>query len=123
LIQNKEAIHEGLNLTEEPEYWLTEDIIPTWINECSLDEFKDALQFAPVGVKDLIKKYSVSVPLNDVNKRQAVLDFLGFNVTSAIALNEASKEDKVEEVETSKRRVATPSYAKKEALVIPKDGE
>ena len=34
---------------------LKEAQIPTWINSCSLDEFKDALDFAPEGIKELIK--------------------------------------------------------------------
>jgi len=35
----------------------------------SLDEFLDCLDFAPEGVKDLIKTLSVELPLNDVSKR------------------------------------------------------
>jgi len=52
----------------------------------SLDEFLDCLDFAPEGVLDLIKEYAVTLPLNDVAKRQAILDKLGFNVTVAIDL-------------------------------------
>ena len=68
----------------EPEYWLTEEKIPEWMQTCTLDEFKDALDFAPLGVKDLIKKYAVSLPLSDINKRQAILDQLNYDVEAAI---------------------------------------
>ena len=68
----------------EPEYWLTEAQVPNWMQTCSIDEFKDALDFAPLGVKDLIKKYAVSLPLNDIAKRQAILDQLNYDVESAI---------------------------------------
>ena len=107
LINDAEAMREILNVREEPEYWLTEEKIPTWMNSCSLNEFKDALDFAPDGVKELIKKYAVSLPLNDVSKRMAIKDILKFDVSAAIALVE---EDAAEEanvnVTTSKRRSA-----------------
>ena len=83
-IQDADAIGHLVNRPIEPEYWLTEDKIPEWMNTCSLDEFKDALDFAPEGIKDLIKKYSVSLPLNDFAKRQALFEQLGFNVTKSI---------------------------------------
>jgi hypothetical protein len=35
----------------------------------SLDAWKDALDFAPAGVIDLIKDFSVKLPLTDYNKR------------------------------------------------------
>jgi hypothetical protein len=113
LVHSPEALHEGLNVDEEPEYWLTEDKIPEWLKTCALDELKDALQFAPAGVQDLIKKYSVEIRLNDMDKRQAILDTLGFNVSSAIALDDASKEDEPSDsaaTTANKRRVAKPSY-------------
>lgn len=107
LINDAEAMREILNVHEEPEYWLAEEKIPTWMNSCSLNEFKDALDFAPDGVKELIKKYAVSVPLNDVSKRMAIKDILKFDVSAAIAL---IAEDAAEEADgatvTSKRRSA-----------------
>ena len=60
------------------------------MDTCSLDEFKDALDFAPNGTKDLIKKYAVSKPLNDFSKREAIKAQLGFDVTAAV---ENSKPD------------------------------
>jgi hypothetical protein len=93
-----------INGEEAPEYWLTESNIPSWMETCSLDEFKDALDFAPEGTKDLIKQYAVSLPLNDYSKRQAIKEQLGFDVSTAI-------ENSGEEVPSTpttpgKRRVA-----------------
>lgn len=88
-----------------PEYWLTEDKIPTWINSCSLSEFQDALDFAPEGTKDLLKKYAVSTPLKDYDKRQAMLEQLGFDVSAAIKLA-TQNEEKSEE--SPKATVAAP---------------
>ena len=58
----------------------------------SLDEFLDCLDFAPEGVKDLIKNLSVELPLNDVAKREAILNKLGFNVDNAIRIKRESSE-------------------------------
>lgn len=111
LVQDPKALREGLNISEEPEYWLKEDAIPNWLNLCPLDEFHDALEFAPQGILDLIKKYSVSIPLNDYSKRKAVLDILDFDVTAAIANEEASKVEAAEATAPSKNRKAkTVSY-------------
>lgn len=93
LVNNAEALREALNVKEEPEYWLTEDkIAGDWMEKSTLDEFKDALDFAPEGVKALIKRYAVSKPLNDVAKRQALLEQLNFDVTKAIANDMIDKE-------------------------------
>ena len=82
---DEETLHDPtININEEQEYWLTEDKIPDWMKSCSLDEFKDALDFAPDGVKDLIKKYAVSMPLNDVAKREALESMLNFKVSNII---------------------------------------
>ena len=43
----------------EPEYNMSEQDIVRLIKEGSVDEFLDCLDFAPVGVIDLIKKFSV----------------------------------------------------------------
>lgn len=110
LIQDAEALRQGLNVKEEPEYWLTEEKIPNWMNTCSLDEFKDALQFAPQGVLDLIKKYAVSQPLNDMAKRIAIKDALQFDVTLAITNNEKSGEDEAANAPSARRRSASVSY-------------
>lgn len=90
LIQDKNAMREILNVQEEPEYWLTEEKIPEWMIKSPLDEFKDGLDFAPEGVRDLIKQYAVSMPLNDVSKRKAILDILKFDVDKAIQIVAAS---------------------------------
>lgn len=84
MIKDENVIHETMNIKEEPEYWLTASKIPSWLNSCAIDEFSDALNYAPEGVKDLIKTFSVSVPLNDMNKRELVKQILDFDVTAAI---------------------------------------
>ena len=89
-VNDEEVIRHIINGEVVPEYYLTEEQIPSWMDTCSLDEFKDALDFAPNGTKDLIKKYAVSKPLNDFSKREAIKAQLGFDVTAAV---ENSKPD------------------------------
>lgn len=110
LIHSQQVIREGLNLKEEPEYWLTEEKLLEWMPVCSLDEFKDALNFAPEGVKDLIKKYAVSMPLKDTDKRDAIKEFLNFDVNMAISNNEKSKDTSSDLTNNNKRRSSSVSF-------------
>lgn len=110
MIENEEALRLLINKQEEPEYWLTEDKIGEWINTSSIDEFTDALNFAPSGVKELIKKYAVSVPLNDLRKCSLVREKLNFDVQAAIANNMAEKEA---EDAAAPQRLATPNEERK----------
>lgn len=100
-----ENVEEILDMKPEPEYFLTEDKIDSWMTTCSLDEFKDALDFAPSGVKDLIKTHAVSLPLNDIAKCEAIQKQLGLNVLQAIKNEKATVADDEEKQETPKRRV------------------
>lgn len=111
-IEETEAVKEAFNIDEEPEYFLTKDQIPGWMNTCTLDEFKDALDFAPEGVHDLIKKFAVENKLNDVAKRMAIKSQLGFDVDKAIEMDEESKKEDVVEEKPAVRR-ATPKVTVK----------
>jgi hypothetical protein len=64
-----ENVTNDLNIKTENEYYMSEEQIIELLREGSLDAFLDCLDYAPVGVMDLVKKYSVSLPLNDVEKR------------------------------------------------------
>ena len=111
-VYNEEAIQE-LNLHTEPEYFMGETDVIRLIREGSLDEWLDALDFAPTGVLDLIKQMSVTIPLNDYNKRIALKQKLGFDIDAAIKNWEAEKAAAKEPVEKpAERRVksnATPA--------------
>ena len=82
-----------LGIQREPEYNLSEQEIVKLMTTGSLDAFLDCLDFAPVGVIDLIKKYSISLPLNDINKREALKKKTGFDVTVALANLQKEKEE------------------------------
>lgn len=103
---NAAEVLKSFNLYPEPEYFLTENEIKKLLLEGSMDSFLDCLDFAPVGVIDLIKKYAVDLPLNDYNKRKAIKTALGFDIDAAIKNNELSKEeDKTSETAPTRRVV------------------
>lgn len=98
-----DKITDFLNVKPEPEYYMSENDIKDLLSNGSLDEFLDCLDFAPIGVIDLVKKYAVEMPLNDWNKRKAIKDKLGFDIDAAIKNNEASKEEVPEKTEPTRR--------------------
>ena len=73
-----------------------------------MDEFLDCLDFAPQGVIDLIKEYAVTLPLNDVAKREALLDKFDYDVNKIIEVRRASTEEE-EKKTVQGRRAAVPS--------------
>ena len=87
-----------------PEYFYTEDEIKYLLTGATLDQFLDCLDFAPTGVIDMVKDLAVSMPLNDVNKREAIKNKLGFDVTHAIENAKEPEEDK--KVTNNGRRAA-----------------
>lgn len=97
----------GVLQNVEPEYHMTEKDVIELIKNGSLDEFLDALDFAPQGVIDLIKKLSVTVPLYDMQKRKALKEKTGFDVDAAIRHDQEDKEDEQGTIlkQNSERRV------------------
>lgn len=116
-VQNK------LNMKTELEYDYTEEDVINLIKNGTMDEWLDCLDFAPTGVLDLIKRFSVDLPLGDYNKRKALKDKLGFDVDKAIENNvdeiaerqataaaPRQRRVKAEKAEEPKRRVTSNKY-------------
>ena len=114
LIKDKDVVNELLNGEVEPEYYLSDKEVENLLIHGSLDELKDAIDFAPEGVVSLIKRISVDIKLNDMDKRNAILDMTNFDVTKAIEVNKMTIEEK--EDKTITRRV---SEEKKEETSAP----
>ena len=104
-----EAVTTDLNVHREAEYDMSEMQVKDLLLTGSLDAFLDALDFAPMGVIDLIKALAVKLPLTDLNKRRALKEKTGFDVDKAIMHVEEEQEDEVEHIEPVKpeRRVKT----------------
>ena len=100
-IQSEEATTD-LNIKTEPEYHMSEQQIVDLLQNGSLDAFLDCLDFAPVGVIDLVKKFAVELPLVDSNKRAALKNKTGFDVTNALRhLEEEKAEENAGKIDTS----------------------
>lgn len=113
-----EPARKEINGPIEPEYNYSDEDVKKLILRGSLDSFLDALDFAPMGVIDLIKKYSVSLPMADLNKMAAMKEKLGFDVMAAI---NATAEDRAEEAEAPKKtRRRVPVAENSEETPAPK---
>ena len=94
-----EAVTQDLNVHREVEYDMSESQIKDLLLTGSIDAFLDALDFAPMGVIDLIKSLSVSLPLTDFNKRKVLKEKTGFDVDKALAHIEEEKDDDKEHIQ------------------------
>ena len=108
-IQAPEVTKE-LNIHTEIEYNYSEADVKNLILNGSLDAFLDCLDFAPVGVIDLVKTFAVSLPMTDYDKRKALKDKTGFDVDKALANLEA---EKAEELDNKLDPADTPSTGRR----------
>ena len=84
---------QAARIKTEPEYHMSEQDVAKLIMNGSLDAFLDALDFAPIGVIDLIKKLSISIPIVDIQKRNSLKEKTGFDVEAALKHQEEDTED------------------------------
>ena len=106
-----EAATSDLNVHREVEYDMSENQVRDLLLTGSLDAFLDALDFAPLGVIDLIKTLAVQLPLTDLNKRKALKEKTGFDVDKALTHIEEEKAEEAEHIQPVKteRRVKPAS--------------
>lgn len=108
-IVDEDVIMALFNEKPEPEYHYSENDVKQLLTTGTLDQFLDCLDFAPDVIKDMIKDLAVELPLNDMAKRQAIQDKLGFDVTKAIEIKNTKYDGETEEIietKTSGRRAA-----------------
>ena len=109
-IKNDAAIKELFHKAPEMEYFYSKDDIKNILINGSLDQFLDLLDFAPRGTIDIIKDMAVELPLNDMNKREAIKEKFNFDVTRAIEIEhtkfDGETEQEKEKKEAPKRRVS-----------------
>ena len=90
----EDEVTTDLNINREVEYDMSEAEIKELLLTGSLDAFLDALDFAPIGVIDLIKSMAVSLPLENTDKKKALKEKTGFDVNAAL---QHVEEEKAEE--------------------------
>ena len=89
VIENQEAQQELLP-SVEPEYSYTREDVEDLLAKGSLEQLQDCLDFAPDGVVNIVKQVAVETELNDIKKRDAILEATHFNVSKAIEINKES---------------------------------
>ena len=104
----EEEVTTDLNVHREVEYDMSEAQIRDLLLSGSLDAFLDALDFAPIGVIDLIKTMSVQLPLTDLNKRRALKEKTGFDVDRALIHVE---EERMAEMQKDPNKIDTAEAA------------
>ena len=104
VIENIEARDEILG-SVELEYDYDEQDVKNLLINGSIDQLLDCLDFAPLGVIDLVKKVATDIKLDSIDKRNVLFKKLGYNISSAIMINEETDES-VKEEKASGRRVA-----------------
>ena len=124
IIEDPEAVA-ALQLKVEPEYYYSDEDIKKIMVEGTLDQFLDMLDFSNNGVKESIKDLAVSLPLNDIAKRDVIREKLGFDVDGAIRIKDTKYDSEIDinterKSETKKRRVSAGEVPKKERrFVVP----
>lgn len=123
-IGNKSLAAEfGIDIDDTPEYMWGKTEVDKCLLEWDLDFLLDALEFAPDGIKQLIVDRAIELEIPDVNKRQAIKDKMGVDVTAAIANRHAYDTESAEEEKPKRRRVATKTEAapkRRRATAAPK---
>lgn len=80
----EDSVNDQLGISRENEYYMNEEQIINLLKNGSIPAFEDCLDFAPIGVIDLVKKFAVSLPLTDTIKIRILKDKTGFDVTKAL---------------------------------------
>ena len=110
IIEDKDVLDE-LNVVTEPEYFYTEAEVNELLNNGSLDQLEDCLNFAPEGVIELIKTLAVKNQLPDTKKRDLITKKTGFNIDNAINVN------KIMNVDSEKKEDAAAPTRKAEPII------
>ena len=106
-----EGVPKSLGIKTEPEYYMSEAQIIDMLKHGSMEQFLDCLDFAPAGVIELVKKFAVSLPLDNYEKRQALKAKTGLDVDAAIA--NSGEEPSAKEEEKIKAAVETPTTGRR----------
>lgn len=104
IINDQDALS-ALSIETEPEYFYTEAEVKKLLEEGTLDQLEDCLNFAPEGVLELVKKISVETELPDMRKRKLIDKIIGFNVDNAITVNEIMNENDDDSAEKTAKPV------------------
>lgn len=108
----EDDVNDELGVPREAEYYMSEAQIVELLRSGSIDQFQDCLDFAPIGVIDLVKQLAVQMPLTDTIKINALKEKTGFDVEKAISNAQAAvapekSATETQNTTTGKRRTNT----------------
>lgn len=86
--------------------WTIEDVDKALTTD-DLDVLRDAMDFAPEGIKQTIADRAVELKIPDSNRRNIISNATGLDIDSMIKNKEIIDADKVEKKTTAKRRVSS----------------
>lgn len=102
-VKNAELASEFGVSADTIEYnWTIQDIDKALVTD-PIEVLLDALDFAPEGIKETIVDRAVALKINNMDKRQAILDKTGQDITHKIDFKEAV-EPKQQKADTTKER-------------------
>ena len=123
IIHSDEAI-KSLFGEVEPEYYYTEEDIKKLLTVGSLEQLEDCLDFAPEGVKDIVKDLAIKMQINDISKREAIHKATGLDISKAIEIDKQSQDSDDEgaaaDKTSTKTRRAAPINEERKIKVIEK---
>lgn len=105
------GVPKSLGFNPQPEYYMSEKDVVELLENGSLDQFLDCLDYAPEGVIELVKKFAVSLPLTDFKKREALKAKTGLDVDKAV--QNSGKEPDVKEEAAVKEAVKAPASGRR----------
>lgn len=94
IVHDKELLEDLLGHEVELEYTFTKKDVLDLLKDGTDEQLTDALNFAPTGVKDLIRLCAIETRLPDMNKRAIISNILKIDLNKAIEIDiENLKED------------------------------
>lgn len=103
-VQNDELRREFEIEEDQVEYNWDANKIKSVLLEEPIEVLEDALEFGPEGVKEELANQAVKLAIPDNNKREAISNALGINITKKIELSNATKSDADKPAETTPKR-------------------
>lgn len=114
------ALEFGIDTDDQIEYNWTQDDVDRCLTKDDIDVLLDALDFAPDGIRQLIVDRAIKLEIPDVNKRKAIKDATGTDVTAAIENRHAYDSEDEEQEKKPARRRRTGSATSAEGTSAPK---
>ncbi len=83
-VEDRDLAHEFGVPDDMVEYYWTQADVDRVLTIGSIEELEDALEFGPLGIRDLIQDRAIALKINDLNKRNVIDKYLGIDITNII---------------------------------------